>query len=99
MVGDGAHAGLQRRHGRRASGVGDDGGAVLAAARRAVGSPAAPAIALAALVGIVMAFGLSFEIDRLVEAAAPGAIAWPAAQFKQMSWTVLWTISAGAFLA
>ena len=62
-------------------------------------SPAAPAIALAALVGVVMTFGFSFEIDRLVEAAAPGAIAWPAAQFKQMSWTVLWTISAGAFLA
>jgi hypothetical protein len=62
-------------------------------------SPAAPAIALTALLTLVWAIGLSFEIDRFVEAAAPGAIVWPAWQFKQMSWTVLWTLSVCAFLA
>ena len=62
-------------------------------------SAAAPAITLAAAVFFIMTVGLSFEIDRVVQTAAPGRFAWAAGQLCHLAWTVLWTLAACAFIA
>lgn len=62
-------------------------------------SPAAPAIALSAVLWLLLSVGLSFEIDRVIEAAGRFASVWSPAQLKMMAWTVLWTITTCAFLA
>src|SRR5205085_4366090 len=48
----------------------------------------------------VMAFGLSFEIDRVIEQALArgGSLTWPPGQLKHLGWTVLWTGALCAFL-
>jgi len=52
-------------------------------------------IVVAAIAVVLLTFGLSFEIDRVVESAvALGQVmVWPIAQEKLLAWTVLWSIS------
>ena len=61
-------------------------------------SPAAPALALAGALLALFTIGLTLEIDRVVEAAGPGATAWPVWQLKHMAWTVLWTICVAGYV-
>lgn len=49
------------------------------------------ALGAATAVVLVMTFGLSFEIDRVVEHASNTV--WPPAQLKQFFWTMLWSAS------
>jgi len=46
---------------------------------------------------IVITFGLSFEVDRVVEQLH--ASVWPLLQLKLMGWTILWSIAATAMFA
>ena len=62
-------------------------------------SPAAPLLALAALLMTLFSIGLSFEIDRVIQAFDPGSTAWPLWQLKHLSWTVLWMLCLTAYLA
>ena len=71
--------------------------------RRDSGDPAAqsaagPALLLAALLMTVVSVGLTFEIDRVIEAAGAAATVWPVWQLKQMAWTVLWVVCVCGFL-
>ena len=66
--------------------------------RRSAGS-AEPMLALAALLVGLFTIGLTFEIDRIVEAASPGITVWRPWQVKQMAWTVLWMVCVCGFLA
>lgn len=54
-------------------------------------SSASAAIVLLAVVSILMTFGLSLEVDRVVEQIA--TFTWPMWQVKQLAWTTLWTLS------
>jgi uncharacterized membrane protein len=53
------------------------------------------------LVALLVCFGFSFEIDRIVEQSIMrGAVlAWPAVQMKLLAWGTLWACVAGAFTA
>ena len=62
-------------------------------------SPATPFLTLAAVLMTLFAIGLTAEIDRVIEAFAPGATPWPLWQLKHLSWTVLWTLCLAAFLS
>ena len=68
-----------------------------AATGRDAASPAAPALAFAAVLLALFAFGLTVEIDRVIEAAA--ATLWPAWQLKMMAWTILWMLCLAGFVA
>jgi uncharacterized membrane protein len=69
-------------------------------ARAEAESPAAPLLTLAAAVMTLFGIGLSFEIDRVVEAAALNGttLAWPLWQTKQMAWTILWSLAFSGYL-
>jgi uncharacterized membrane protein len=64
-----------------------------------VSSPAEPILALAAVLTALFTVGLTFEIDRIVEATVPGVTVWPLSQVKQMASTILWTIAVCGYLA
>jgi len=70
---------------------------------RPPGQPAAPTafLTVIAAVCVLLLVGLSAEVDRVVErAVAIGqAFAWPPAQLKNMSWTMLWTFCVAGFAA
>lgn len=55
---------------------------------------------LASLVIGLMTIGISFEIDRGIERAmlTRGITPWPAGQFKQLAFTMLWSLAASAQL-
>lgn len=70
--------------------------------RRGSGERAArdATVLIGGLVIALMAIGLSFEVDRVVEQrlwsrAAP--MLWPAGQLKELLWTVLWSAACAAF--
>jgi uncharacterized membrane protein len=73
---------------------------------RADGRAVGAGVMVGGLVLLLLTIGLSFEIDRVVEAArASGGVAgsvragaWPALQLKQLGWTMLWMVFSGALL-
>jgi uncharacterized membrane protein len=67
--------------------------------RGACVSPAAPVLTLAALLMTLFAIGLTYEIDRAIEAFAPGAPPWSLWQLKHLSWTVLWMLCLTTYVA
>jgi uncharacterized membrane protein len=69
-------------------------------ALRREGDPPARSMALVlCIVAGLVAFGLSFEIDRLFEQMrALGSLPWPLWQAKQLGWTIAWSLAcAGTF--
>ncbi len=54
----------------------------------------------AAVVIAIVTFGLSFEIERVVELALMrgSPMIWPPGQLKQMGWTILWTLAVCVFV-
>jgi uncharacterized membrane protein len=66
-------------------------------------NPAAPmrfaAPELLQLILILITFAFSMEIDRAVERAALGTLAWPALQLKMLGWTMLWSCATAVKLS
>ncbi len=63
------------------------------------GDPATMGVFVGGVVVMLLAMGLSFEIDRVVELArSAGTLVWPTLQAKQLGWTMLWMIASGAFM-
>lgn len=60
------------------------------------GSTIAPAVLVLTAVALLVGIGLSLEIDRIVMLATQSA--WPIGQFRQMAWTMLWSVLAAAYL-
>jgi uncharacterized membrane protein len=57
-------------------------------------------LSLAAVVIGLMTFGLTFEVERVIERAVAGGtdLAWPLWQAKHMAWTILWSVSLCSFI-
>ncbi len=55
-----------------------------------------PAVLVLSIVTLLICVGLTFEVDRVVTQLTVSA--WPIAQLRQMSWTILWSAAAVTYL-